>query len=215
MSILNILVREDDAHVWVDTLCRVPETSPRAKGAPANLTAAKALTMPHIGVAIAGRGNPAFLAMVGTSASFSDYVGMDGLCGVISEIVEPAFAHYASTLIEMGERPGPQELAIVGWSLSRGAMHCLVLSNEHEDHPGQVGAWQRFELEAHGTWVAPWSNAWGSYPALHVRDGDALMTAAHQVEMGRRDFPGAALGGEVVHIHVERWKVSSEVIGSV
>ncbi|MDO9072605.1 MAG: hypothetical protein Q7U73_05020 [Rubrivivax sp.] len=203
MSLLNILLSNDRAEVYVDTAARLAPGLPDdlARAMPSCCEMSKLFWVAECNTVLAGRGNPAFMSLVAsaTLARFGD--GFEGLVRAMPGILEERAAAYVGLLTQAGVDAAAfqaQEVAVVGWSEETGAMAALIYVRE-----GGAPAFEALTLPCAESWLAPWFESMGPMPD-RLEPVRAAMLAADQVAQMREHAPQAAIGGRLLRATLTR-----------
>ncbi len=214
MSLLNLAVARDTAHVYYDTAWAA------ITGAPAELIASagyssgamcKGLALPSRGVFVAARGNPAFLALVAFSIIGTPGDGFDGLVDALPSYLQQRRADLCMLLRQGGVEPEGQalenEIAVVGWSDAADEMRAVVFAC-----CDAVSDFDREDVLPGESFCAPWAEEWGGMPEVPAEPGAGQRLALRQAEHFRQAMPEGAIGGRLIRAEVQRFTMSSEVL---
>lgn len=208
MTILNVVWSSSRVVVAVDTNVAQAAGLPNLlDGAPKG-PLCKLVPLPGLGVVLAARGSAAFLPMVvhgAMLASAGRGIDFDKLLDLMPGIVQASHQHCVETVLQSGVRLSEfmrYELAVVGWSASRGRMAALNFWQYSEEEGPQV-----FELDQDWPAVlAPrFDFEWEHDPP---RNSAAMFALAKlQVEEARTKGP-AGTGGNLIVATVTRESVT-------
>lgn len=196
MSLLNLSVFEDRALVAVDVL----GGSASRNHKPEKFT--KLLPLTHSDVILCGRG---FYALTGTLAALAlgqPDVDFDAIASDHRDNVLDVWSKLAAA--RAGNEPVPgfmrkSDVAVVGWSESRGRMACSWAVLELSEGAEVV----RCTVDEPPCRLAP-GEAFSETPACPSTDSQMLELAKTQVAWWSRKMPELPMGGEIVIAELRR-----------
>lgn len=206
MSLLNIVLADDRARVYVDTAAGARTQSGGARV----IDQAKVLPLAVPNCVLAGRGNPAFLALLATAVHIAGLGDFDEIVVNLPALACTVRSQYAAAVTQVapGAVVAEQELALLGWSAARQRMACVMCFLE----AGAVGA-ECIALPAGGQWIGPWE--WGREPAVPMHDAEAFALASEQIRRGREAWPDVNLGGRLMAATLTRYELNVRDLGSL
>lgn len=197
MSLLNIVLLKDRAKVYVDTAAG----GLTPKGDAMAIEMAKVLPFIVPNCVLAGRGNPAFLAMLFVALSINGSAGFDAMFTALPSLASQVHQQYTSTAngLVPGVAATDQELALIGWSEARQRMACVMCFFDTGEPAPEL-----IELYPGDEWVTPWLDSWGPEPTLAAGDTGALDLGREQALRGAAQWPGSHFGGRLLAVELTR-----------
>jgi len=190
MSLLNAWIHPSEA--MSEAILAVDTEAARNTGE--RFAASKVMAVPHLGCAIAVRGQAAILQAVHMRASGAGFDSFDELAAVMPAMVRGIIETMPARLLVSAPLTGSGNIvALVGWSDEQRAMVGMQFVQREADQP--------FRAEAFTTLLAPWPPELQHLPATAQAVGEI---AAAQVDWMRAEFPVAQCGGQLVLCRVTR-----------
>lgn len=200
MSLLILLLCEDRALLAVDTL-----TSDRLPDAPQNTwtESSKLAIVPHSQVAIAGRGDVSFPRSLATHLMRFPDADFDAIVARLATDLDTAFDLHC-TVLGADMKAHPQDLVMAGYSQKAGHMAAVAVRR-----PAGAEGFESVQHLPAGVLGLPPCEPEGSF-----RNEDEYLRAkaSAQVEWGRTECPGAAIGGRLLVADLRREALSVRML---
>jgi hypothetical protein len=187
MSLLNIALTDHCAWVYVDTESKNPLNGEA-------LASTKVFPIAHARMVLAGRGNLNFMT-VACYSTLCFLMAFDEIephmCSVLDETFVFAIANNLAMTADQKAAQAQQEIALVGWSASRGRMVGRWYSKE-----SLTEGFRESPIKSPGT-VTPWDDALGAPPVFHAPE-TARWLADKQVRWAHVTHPDQPIGGSLI-----------------